>query len=158
MDLEGKWKSILIGGLIIGLAPFVPILNLACCLYPILGAIVSVAVYRGTNPPSFTNNDGLALGAMSGLVGTAIYAILVVPITMFFGGVLSGLLARTVPELPNVSGPARPLLEYFFSHLGAVVGIAVFFKVVANLAVSIIFGILGGILGVALFKSRPSNA
>ena len=158
MDLEGKWKAILIGGLIIGLAPFVPFLNLACCLYPILGAVVSVAVFKGTNPPSFTNNDGIVLGAMSGAAGAAIYAVLVVPVTLLFGGVLGALLARATPMLPEVPHPVRPLLEFFFSHLGTVVGIAVFFKLVANLAVSVIFGMLGGILGVALFKSRPADA
>ena len=154
MDLEGKWKPILIGGVITGFAPFVPFLKIACCLIPILGAVVAVAVYRRSHPSALTNSDGLVLGAMSGAVGAGIYAVLVVPVTLLLGGVIGGFLGEMTTALSEVPEPARSILRLFFSHLGVAVGVVLFFKVMAQLTVSVIFGLLGGILGVALLKSR----
>lgn len=153
MDLEGKWKSICIGGVIIGLGPFVPFLNLACCIIPIVGSIVAVAVYRNGGD-DLSNTNGVILGAMSALFGTVLYAILVVPITMFFGETIGSFLGRLIPELADVPSEIRPLLDWLFKHLGTVVGIALMFKVFTNLALNLIFGILGGLLGVAIFKRR----
>jgi hypothetical protein len=153
--LDLKWKAVLLGGLIIGLAPFIPVLNLACCLYPIIGGIVAVAVYRGGAPAPLTNSDGISLGALTAVAGTAIYAILVVPVTMLVGSVVGGFLRSQTPSFSDVPDNVRPLLEWIFSHIGAAVGMIVFFKVLGQLAVSLIFGILGGVLGVALYKNRP---
>jgi hypothetical protein len=154
--LEGKWRAILIGGLITGLGPFVPILNLACCVFPILGSIVAVAVYRSSSPTAPTNNDGIILGVMTGVVGTLIYALLLGPVTLIFGGILQSFLNRAVPSLSDAPQEIRPLLEFFFTHFGAVVGVAVFFKIVTRLGVSLVFGIIGGILGVANLKPRAA--
>jgi hypothetical protein len=95
--LEGKWRAILIGGLITGLGPFVPILNLACCVFPILGSIVAVAVYRSSSLTPPTNNDGVILGVMTGVVGTLIYGLLLGPVTLIFGGILQSFLSAAVP-------------------------------------------------------------
>lgn len=156
MDLEGKWKAILIGGSIIGLAPFVPFLNLACCIIPLVGGIVAVAIYRGSDPSTLTNNDGITLGTMSGLVGTGIYAVLIVPMTLVMGRVVGSVVGRLIPNLSDLPEPARAFLDLLFTNFGSVVGFILVFKVVTQLALSVIFGLLGGILGVALLK-RPST-
>ena len=157
MALEGKWRAILIGGLITGLGPFVPILNLACCVFPILGSIVAVAVYRSSSPTHPTNKDGITLGAMTGVIGTLINAVLLGPVTLLFGGILQSFLSRAVPSLADAPEEIRPLLEFLFTHFGTVVGVAIFFKIVIRFGVSVVFGILGGILGVAILKPRAAQ-
>jgi hypothetical protein len=154
--LEGKWRAILIGGLITGLGPFIPILNLACCVFPILGSIVAVAVYRSSSLTPPTNNDGIILGVMTGVVGTLIYGLLLGPVTLIFGGILQSFLSTVVPSLSDAPEEIRPLLEFFLTHFGTVVGVAVFFKIVTRLGVSLVFGIMGGILGVAILKPRAA--
>ena len=156
MGLEGKWKAIVLGGLITGLAPFIPVLNLACCIYPILGGFVAVAVYRGTSPAALETSDGVTLGALSGLAGTALYAVLVVPVTLAIGSFVGGFLRGEAAGVSDVPENVRPVLDWIFSHLGAAFGLAVFVKILGRLALSLIFGILGGVAGVALFKSRRS--
>ncbi len=153
MDLEGKWKAILIGGLVTGLAPLIPFFNLACCLTPLLGAVVAVAVFRYSEPPpTITNNDGIVLGLMSGLAGTAIYAILVIPLVVLVGGAVGGFIGHAIGTVAEVPPQARSLVEWLFSNLGHFIGIILVLNVIGRLAVSLVFGLLGGILGVALFK------
>jgi uncharacterized membrane protein len=158
VNLEGKWKAIFIGGLITGLAPFVPLLNLACCIIPLIGAIVAVAVYRSSDPPpALTNNEGIVLGAMSGLIGTGIYAVLVIPLVLFVGSLVGGIMGRLVPNLTEIPSTVRPLLEGLFSSFANIVGFILLIKIISQLAFSLIFGILGGLLGVALLKRSTSQ-
>ncbi len=157
MNLEGKWKAILIGALITGLSPFVPFLNLACCVTPLIGAVVAVAVYKNSGPPpGLTNSDGITLGAMSGLVGTGIYVVLVVPLVLFVGSLVGGIFGRIVPSLTDIPTTVRPLLEGLFSHLAGLIGFILLIKIIGQLAFSLVFGILGGLLGVVIFR-RPSS-
>jgi hypothetical protein len=157
MDLEGKWKAILIGGLVTGLAPFVPLFNLACCAIPILGAIVAVAIYRHSEPPPpLTNNDGITLGLMSGLIGTGIYAVLIIPLTILIGGAVGGFIGRIVGTIAEVPPQVRSLVDWLFSNLGHFIGVILFVKIITRLALSLVFGLLGGVLGVAIFKRPPT--
>jgi hypothetical protein len=157
MNLEGKWKAILIGGLITGLAPFIPILNIACCVIPLVGAIIAVAIYRNSDPPpTLTNNEGVVLGAMSGLIGTAIYAVLVIPLVLFVGSMVGGIVGRIVPDLTDLPSNVRQFLEGLFSNIANLVGFILLIKIISRLAFSLVFGILGGLLGVAIFRRAPS--
>ena len=153
MDLEGKWKAILIGGLVTGLAPLIPFFNLACCIIPLLGAIVAVGVYRHSEPPhEVTNNDGIVLGLMSGLVGTVIYAALVSPLVVLVGGAIGGIIGRVIGTVAEVPPQARSLAEWLFANFGHFLGAIIFLQVIGRLAISLVFGLLGGILGVVLFR------
>jgi hypothetical protein len=157
MNLEGKWKAILIGGLITGLAPFVPLLNLACCVSPLVGAIVAIAIYRSSDPPpALTSNEGVVLGAMSGLIGTGIYAVLVIPLVLFVGSMVGGIAGRIVPGLTEIPSNVRQFLEGLFSNFANLIGFILLVKIISRLAFSLIFGILGGLLGAALFRRSPS--
>lgn len=154
MSLEGKGKPIFVGSLIVGLGPFIPIVNLACCLIPLLGGVAAVAVYKETSPPTFSNSDGLVLGGVSGAAGTAVYALLIVPVTMLVGSSIGGFLAGMTPVFSNVPENTRRILDFFFSNIGTVVGIVLFFKVIGHLALALIFGMLGGVVGIALLRPK----
>jgi hypothetical protein len=158
VNLEGKWKAIFIGGLITGLAPFVPLLNLACCIIPLIGAIIAVAIYRSSYPPpALTNNDGVVLGAMSGLIGMGIYAVIVIPLVLFLGSFVGGILGRIIPSITEIPNNFRSLLEGLFSNLSHLVAFVLLINLISRLALSLVFGILGGLLGVALLKRPPSH-
>jgi len=157
MNLEGKWNAILIGGLITGLAPFVPVVSLACCLIPFVGAIVAVAIYsNSSHPPVLSNNDGVVLGAMSGVVGTLLYAVLAVPLVFFLGGTIGRFLGQTIPGITEIPASVRPLLQGLFGNFGRVLAIVVVFRILSHLGLSLVFGILGGIAGVALFRRKTA--
>lgn len=157
MDLEGKWKAILIGGLIAGLAPLVPLLKLACCLIPFAAAIVAVAIYSNSAPPpDLNNNDGVVLGVMTGVVGTLIYAMLAIPLVFYFGNAIGGFLGRTLPDFTEIPANVKPLVQGILSHFGGILTFVVIFHVLSQLALSLIFGILGGLVGIAIFRRKPA--
>ena len=157
MNLEGKWNAILIGGLITGLSSFVPFVNLACCLIPFAGAIVAVAIYSNSSPPPvLSNNDGIVLGAMSGVVGTLLYAVLMVPLVFYLGGTVGRFLGQAIPDITEMPGGVRHLLQGLFSNFGRALTIVVIFRILSHLGLSLIFGILGGIVGIALFRRKTA--
>ncbi len=160
MDLEGRWKAILIGGLITGLGPFVPVLNLACCLFPLVGGLVAVSIYRGSHPSAaLTNNDGVVLGALSGLAGAILFGVLLIPLAYFASSLIGGFLGGIVPSVTEMPPGARSMVQGFLSNVGNVVAIVVLLKIIGHLALSLAFGIAGGIIAVALYarKSIPTN-
>jgi len=153
MDIEGKWKAILIGGLITGLGPFIPVLNLACCLFPLVGGLVAVSIYRGSQPPPpLSNNDGVVLGALSGVAGAIVYALLLVPLAFFISTTITGFL----PGLIELPAGARSVLDGLRWNLGNVVALIVLLKVLGHLALSLIFGIIGGLIGTALCTRKAT--
>ena len=158
MDLEGKWKAIMIGGMITGLAPFVPFLNIACCIIPVLGAVIAVVVYRSADPSRALNyNDGIAIGAMSGAGGAVLYAVILIPLVLLVGAAVSGAAGRLFGIAGVLPDQVRRILEGIVSNMGNLLGVLLALKIVSHLAISLVFGTLGGWLGIALFR-KPASA
>jgi hypothetical protein len=157
MDLEGKWKAIMIGGMITGLAPFVPVLNIACCIIPMLGAVIAIVVYRSSDPSKALNyNDGIVIGAVSGAAGAILYAVILIPLVLLVGEAVSGVAGRAFGIAGALPYQVRRILEGIFSNMGNFLGVLLLFKIVSHLALSLVFGTLGGLLGIALFRKSAS--
>jgi len=153
VDLEGKWKVIIIGGAITGLASLVPVINLACCLIPFLGAIVAVAIYSSSIPPPvLNNNEGVVLGAMTGIIGSALYAVLIIPLVIILGNTIGRYLGQVIPDVADVPARLQPLVQGLLAHFGSILAVIVIFKILSQLALSLIFGILGGVVVIAIFR------
>jgi hypothetical protein len=155
MDLEGKWKAVLIGGLITGLGPFLPFINLLCCLFPLIGGLVAVVVWRSSaSPVVLDNQNGVVLGALSGVAGAIIHAVVLIPLAFFITRFVGGLGIDILPSLTDLPPIARSVLERIFSNIGNFVAIVLLVRVLSHLALSLAFGIIGGLLGVALFRKN----
>lgn len=159
MDLESKWKPILIGGLITGLGPLVPFVNLLCCLFPLIGAFVAVAVYRSSKPSlPLTNNDGIVLGTLSAVIGAILHAIVLIPLVYFVARFVGGLAIDVLPALTDASPVLRSILERVFSNLGSFVALLLIARILAYLAFALAFGIIGGLIGVAILARRAAGS
>lgn len=157
MDLEGKWRAILIGGGISGLASLLPVLHLACCLIPLACAILSVAIYSSSSPrPPLTTAEGFVLGAMTGLIGTTVYAVLIVPLTYLMGNFVGGWLSLLISRPAEMPYGWRPILQSVLDHFGSVLSVILILKILGQLAIFVLFGSLGGVLGAALFRTCPA--
>ncbi|MHB8054573.1 MAG: hypothetical protein ACYDH3_04940 [Candidatus Aminicenantales bacterium] len=146
----------LIGGTVAGVMCAVPFLNCLCCLWIIGGAMLAAALWAKESSVSLTAGDGTLIGAFTGIFAAGAHSLVSIPLAAinmaFFRNVFTKFSSYTkeMPDgwqdwLAQGAGPFR--LSAFF--LGLVVTAAIF----------ACLGILGGIIGVALFgkKSMPSS-
>lgn len=77
MNTRALWRSVLLGGVVMGLLGSLPFLNLINCLLCIwvwLGGAMTVSLYRryegGTSGP--TSSQGAILGAVAGVIGALV--------------------------------------------------------------------------------------
>jgi hypothetical protein len=139
------------GGLFIGVLsalPFVSTLNACCCLWVITGGILTSYLLQERSSLPITASDG----ALTGLVAGAIGAVL----TSVFGVLLALMQGVSGPESLDriiAEGGLPPEVERVFHQLRdlppSVWYIAPF---LIFLVVFPIFAMLGGLLGVAIFK------
>jgi len=148
----------LYGGIIMAVISAVPglnLLNCLCCAGIMLGGFMAVFFYKKdlTAQTPLESSDGLKLGALAGVFGAIIGSILsaaLMAVTGNLGGQLvksmlesSGALSQMPPEA--VEQMEQGLQETSLSA----------FSVVISLIIDPLFGLLGGLIGYAVFKSKP---
>ncbi len=146
----------LYGGIIIGVISAVPglnIINCLCCAGVLLGGALSVFFFKKDLPPQYplTNGDAIQLGALSGVFGaingTAISAAILAAFgnigREFIAGILEGMKDQIPPEAFDraMHGMENGAITIF--HFGA------------SLLIDTLFGLLGGLIGFAIWKPKP---
>jgi hypothetical protein len=147
-----KLRPALIGGALIGIISAIPIINWIncfCCAGVIIGGILAVHLYN-KNLVGFelTSSDGVTIGLMAGASGALISTILTSLIT---GGV-----KRQIDRVLEYSGEMPPELEDALLRIQQMGG-EMFFVIVGlifTLVIYSIFGIIGGLIAVSIFKKR----
>jgi len=135
-----KLKPALLGGLIAGILAVIPFINTCCCIWAILGGFLAAMIYvRGSAVP-VSVGEGAIVGGLTGVVGSVIYAIIQIPVMLIFGlGQMEEAFTRSGVELP---------------FTGIVLGLAMVLVVIIGL---IVFSVIGGLIGVAVFEKRKGN-
>ncbi len=142
------------GGLFIGVLsalPFVSALNACCCLWVIAGGVLTAYLLQERSSVAITAGDGAVTGLLAGAIGAVIAGVLGAVIAALQGTTGAESLDQMLgqgelpPEVAQVFGRMRelPASVWFIAPL-------LFFLVVFP-----IFGMLGGLLGVAIFKRTP---
>jgi len=142
----------LIGGALMGVVSAIPFINCLCCLWAVAGAIFSFYLLNQKTTFPLKSSDGLLVGALAGICGGLINALLGIPLSPVYiriGQRYINSVSRFMKELPpgweellqtNYQGFDLPsvLLSLLFSSL--------FFA---------FFGAIGGLIGYSLFKKEP---
>jgi len=155
----------LFGGIITGVLagiPFLNFVNCLCCAGVLLGGFMAVFFYnKDLTPqmPPLTSQDGLKLGALSGLFGAVI------------GTIISALLLAVVG---NVAGQAMFDMVYNFYDSAGILdkmppdaidqmeqgmkesGLSTM-TVIFSLIIYPIFGLLGGLIGYSVYKPKAGT-
>ena len=154
MNPAPKFQPALFGGLFIGVLSALPIINIGncCCLWVIGGGVLATYLMQQNHPYPIAAADGALVGLLAGLMGGVLGTLLSIPVEMMMGPFqkqfLEGILARN-QEIPEET---RRMLE---NMSGAGVGAAmVVVKLAFSVCIGAVFGMLGGLLGVALFKKK----
>jgi hypothetical protein len=161
-----KFIPALYGGIIMGVLSAVPILNFVnclCCAGTMLGGFMAVYFYKKqltAEMDAMTNSDGLGLGAFAGLFGAIASTILGGLIFLIVGDIASEMVLRILNSsgvLNNMPPESRAQMEQQMAQRGFSI-----VSVVANFIICPLFGLLGGLIGYAVFrkkdgKNKPDN-
>ncbi len=156
-----KMTPALIGGAVIGFisaTPFLNLINCLCCAGIILGGFLATFFYKDQltpDMPPMTPGDGATLGLLSGLIGFAIATLLGAVIYFLFGNIAGEIVMNMMLKFFETAGidlPPEAMDEMMRSADESP------FKPLSlfiSLVVTTIFAVIGGLIGSAVFKSKP---
>jgi hypothetical protein len=149
---SARLQPALLGGVFIGVMSALPIINAGnccCCLWVLAGGALAVYLRQQNSPVTLTAAEGALMGLMAGLVGGIIGVILSIPIQMAIGPWQQEWMTRIMAGNEDMPPEAREMMERLVA--GNAMRVA---GAILNIVTSIIFGMLGGLLGVAIFKKN----
>jgi hypothetical protein len=116
-----------------------------------LGGGALTVYLRQQNPPGtiVPASEGAIMGLMAGVIGALIATIISIPMTLMLGPFQEQLMERVL------SNPDFPQEFRGFLEPGAMGALGIVFQMLVNLCVMSIMGLLGGLLGVAIFQKNP---
>ena len=147
---SGRTQPVLLGGLFIGVLSALPVINAGnccCCLWIVAGGVLTVYLRQQNMPGQIDAAEGALLGLMAGLLGGVIAAVLSIPIQMLLGPFQQDLLNRVLAGNEDLPPEMRDVLQRATAG-GAIRAVTM----IVNVVISTVFGLLGGLLGVAIFK------
>jgi hypothetical protein len=147
-----KLQPALFGGLFIGVLSALPIINIAncCCLWVIGGGVLATYLMQQNHPYPIAVADGALAGLLAGVIGGVLGTVLSIPMEMMMGPFQRQMMERILSSNPDIPAETRSMLE----NMGRSGGLAIAFKLVFSTCVGAVFGLLGGLLGVAMFKKK----
>ncbi len=150
--MASKLQPAFWGGLFIGILSALPIVNAGnccCCLWVISGGALATYLYQQNLPLSVTAADGALVGLLAGAIGGVIGALVAIPLEMMTGPMQLQFMERILSSNPEVTPEMREMMEGLMTGGGFRV-----ISMIVSVIVFTIFGMLGGLLGVAIFKKN----
>lgn len=156
--MTGKQQSILLGGLVVALlsTSYLSFINCLCCLGVIAGSMVAVWHYADSNQLTVKPGDGAMIGLSAAILGSLIAIFL--NYTLISLGIRHD--AALINTLLDTFGEAMPPDQYeeLIEQRDAPVRFADYFlSGLLGVAVSAVFGAIGGAIGAALFKKGDAT-
>jgi hypothetical protein len=148
---SGRLQPAFYGGLLIGVLSALPIVsagNCCCCLWVVAGGMLAVYLRQQNSSFAVTSAEGALVGLLAGLIGAVIGLVLSIPVEAMMGPFQRQLFERIINAQPDLPPEIRDSFERAASS-GRVV-IRFFVMLIAGT----VFGMLGGLLGVAVFKKN----
>jgi hypothetical protein len=155
-----KLLPALYGGIIIGVisgTPFLSIVNCLCCAGVLFGGLMSVFFYKKNltaEMSPLTSSDGMQLGALAGVFGAIVSSVIAALLFFTVGNIggemvlrlLSGFLEKLPPDA--VAQMEQSIRQGSFSPG----------TIIISFVTSVPFGLLGGLIGYAIFKQKGRAA
>jgi len=148
---SGRLQPALYGGLLIGVLsalPFVGAGNCCCCLWVVAGGLLAVYLRQQNSSFAITSAEGALVGLLAGVIGGVVFVVVSIPIEAAMGPFMRGIIEQLASR-PDFPSEMRDALE---RAGGGTSALAIFLKLGVSLVAGAVFGMLGGLLGVAVFK------
>jgi hypothetical protein len=151
--MPNKFQPALLGGAFIGVLsalPFVSAGNACCCLWVILGGVITAYLMQQNHAEPITLGDGAVGGFVAGLIGAVIYVVVAIPFSFLLGPMQRQMMDAMMANNPDFPPAMR---DWITSMSGGMLSIVLSFTFM--LVAGVIFGTLGGVIGAAIFKKNP---
>ncbi len=149
---SGRLQPALYGGLVIGVLSALPLVNMGnccCCLWVLMGGALAVYLRQQNTPYAVPAAEGALVGLLAGLIGGVVAGLISIPLHAMTAGFQHQILERILSSNPDMPPEARDAMERWAGGSGLRIAGALF-----NVVVFTVFGMLGGLLGVAIFKKN----
>lgn len=155
-----RFQPALLGGLFIGVLsslPFVSAANLCCCLWVVTGGLLTAYLQQQATPEPLETSEAALGGLVAGVVG-ALISVLISQILLTITGPLwqqsfqEGM-RRAFEQNADMPPEMRDRVQALITRLTTGPGLALV-QIAFALPIYAIFGLLGGLLGMAFFKKK----
>jgi hypothetical protein len=150
--MSERLQPAFLGGLFIGVLSALPLVgaaNCCCCLWVLSGGALATYLRQQSMPFQIDASEGALVGLMAGAIGGVIWAALAIPFEMITGPYQRQVLDRILSTSPDFPPELREMMERTTAGAAARA-----LSITVNFVLSVVFGVLGGLLGVAIFKKN----
>jgi hypothetical protein len=149
----------LIGGAAAGVLSGVPVFQCLCCLWIIVGAVLSTYILSRQTPAPVTPGDGALVGALAGVFAAWASAVISLPFTRVQLAFIKKFFERFQEYIPAASRP-EGLDRLLNIEVRGFSLPAFLFNLIILSLIFAAFGALGGVIGASLFgkKTPPAAA
>jgi hypothetical protein len=150
--MSERLQPALWGGLLIGVLsalPFISLGNCCCCLWVIGGGMLATYLRQQNTPFQVTAAEGALVGMIAGAIGGAVATLLSIPLQMMLGPFQQQIIDRIIAGNPDIPPDFRDMMGR-----AATQGAFRVFEAIFTVCIFTVFGLLGGLLGAAVFKKN----
>ncbi len=147
-----RFQPALLGGLFVGVLSSLPVVsagNVCCCLWVVAGGVLTYYLQQQSTPEAVEAGDAAIGGLVAGLIGAAITVIVNQLLLSVTGPMVQEQVRRALESNPDVPPEVRDLVTRLTSGSGIAL-----LQAAVCLPIFGIFGLLGGLLGMAFFKKK----
>jgi len=151
--MSSKLLPALLAGLVLGVLSSLPIVsagNCCCGLWFVTAGVLAAWLMQQNQPFPIALGDGALVGLLTGVVGTAVWAVLYFPLLAITGVWQRQFAERLLDSARDLPPNFREILESSRGAGGMFIGLIV--GGLFMLVVGVAFSTLGGLLGALLFK------
>jgi hypothetical protein len=150
-----RHQPALLGGLLIGVLSSLPIINLAncCCLWVISGGLLTVYLQQQAKVEPVETGDAVIGGLIAGLVGAVIVCVVGYVKLMVLGPVFQTALDNVRQQLEGNPDIPPGVRDFVLNMVGG--GGMLVMTALITIPLYAVFGMLGALLGTALFRKKP---
>src|SRR4029450_4560278 len=151
-----RHQPALLGGLFIGVLSSLPVVNTAnvcCCLWVVAGGVLVTYLQQQAKQEPVEGAGAVLVGLMAGLIGAVITSLTTLAILTSTGAVWQDRIRVELEKAPTMTPEVREMIMNFITGNSLVLLLFAF-----NLPMYAIFGMLGALLGVAIFRKKVPPA
>jgi hypothetical protein len=147
-----RYQPALLGGLFIGIISSLPVIgafNACCCLWVVTGGVLTTYLMQQNDPKPIETSTAAVSGLIAGAVGGVIAAI---GSALFMAtGSQREAMDQALSQMGDMPPEMVEMIERFTTGPGAA-----FIGAAFTIPVFSVFGLLGGLLGLAFFRKKAA--